>query len=99
MGLPSSLGRGKLAAMDETYRAKQFPIEHFVPLEGNEHLLGRLVLNKAHDGLTMEIDIVLKEGRKIFRAVECLYRIEDEDEALHLGVQKLAEFLEKQRSS
>lgn len=85
--------------MDETFRAKQFPIEHFVPLEGNEHLLGRLVLNKAHDGLTMEIDIVLKEGRKIFCAVDRLYRLDAEDEALHLGIQKLSEFLAKQGSN
>lgn len=85
--------------MDETYRAKQFPIEHYVPLEGNENLLGRLILNKAHDGMTMEIDIVLKEGRKIFCAVDRLYRLEDEDEAVHLGVQKLAEFLNKQGSN
>lgn len=75
----------------------EYPVEHFVPLEGDEYLLGRLTLNKAHDGLTMEIDIVQKEGRKIFCSVDRLYRISDDDEALHLGIQKLSEFLSKKR--
>jgi len=70
-----------------------YPSEHFVPLTGNDYLLGRLTLNKAHDGLTMEIDIVQKESRKIFRSVGRLYHLIDDDEALHLGIQKLAEFL------
>jgi hypothetical protein len=41
----------------------------------------------------MEIDIVQKESRKIFRSVGRLYHLSDDDEALHLGIQKLAEFL------
>ena len=79
-------------------RKIEFPMEHFVPLDGDEYRLGRLTLNKAHDGLSVEIDIVQKEGRKIFCSVDRLYNLSDADEALHLGIQKLSEFLIKQTS-
>ncbi len=75
---------------------REYPCEHIVPLAGNEYLLGRLTLNFAHDGLSVEIDIIQKESRKIFRNVARLYKIEDHDEALYLGVQKLSEFLNGQ---
>jgi hypothetical protein len=81
--------------MSSYKQMSEYPVEHFVPLEGegNEYLLGRLTLNKAHDGLSMEIDIVQKEGRKIYYSVDRLYRIDSDDEAIDLGVQKLADFL------
>lgn len=72
---------------------KEYPSEHFVPLEGEPYLVGRLTLNKVHNGLSVEIDIVQKEGLKIFRSVDRLYGIDSDDEALDLGVQKLSEFL------
>lgn len=70
-----------------------YPSEHFVPIEGQEFLLGRLTLNKAHDGLTMEIDIVQKDTRKIWRSVDRLYRLQEDDEAIYLGVQRLSDYL------
>lgn len=76
---------------------RNYPMEHIVPLTGDEYLLGRLTINHAHDGLSVEIDIVQKESRKIFRNVGRLYKIADHDEALHLGVQKLSEFLNSLR--
>lgn len=81
--------------MNHNRQNSVYPVEHFVPLEGegNEYLLGRLTLNKAHDGLSMEIDIVQKEGRKIYYSVDRLYQIDGDDEAIHLGIQKLADFL------
>jgi len=76
----------------------EYPKEHFVPLEGEPFLLGRISINSVHNGLSVEIDIVQKEGRKIFTSVDRLYGIDGDDEALHLGVQKLSEFLNRQRS-
>ena len=72
---------------------KEYPSEHFVPLEGEPYLIGRLTLNKVHNGLSVEIDIVQKEGLKIFKSVDRLYGIDSDHEALDLGVQKLSEFL------
>lgn len=90
---------GKVMNNESSRSKMEFPSEHFVPLEGDEYLLGRLTLNKAHDGLTVEIDIVQKEGRKIFCSVDRLYHLSDVDEALHLGIQKLSEFLTRQGRS
>lgn len=72
---------------------KEYPQEHFVPLEGEPYLIGRLTLNKVHNGLSVEIDIVIKEGLKIFKSVDRLYGIDGDHEALDLGVQRLSEFL------
>jgi hypothetical protein len=76
---------------------KQFPQEHFVPLANDEHRLGRIVINKNHDGMSAEIDIVLKDGFKIWCAVDRLYKIEDHIEALDLAVQRLSEFLRNKK--
>ncbi|MCR9203939.1 MAG: hypothetical protein NXH75_05150 [Halobacteriovoraceae bacterium] len=70
-----------------------YPSEHFVPLDGEPYLIGRLILNKVHNGLSVEIDIVQKEGLKIFKSIDRLYGIESDHEAIDLGVQKLSEFL------
>jgi GTP-sensing pleiotropic transcriptional regulator CodY len=74
-----------------------FPIEHFVPITNDEHRLGRIVINQNHDGMSAEIDIVLKEGYKIFCAVDRLYKLEDQKEALDLAVQRLSEFLRQRK--
>jgi len=74
-----------------------FPIEHFVPITNDEHRLGRIVINQNHDGMSAEIDIVLKEGYKIFCAVDRLCKLEDQKEALDLAVQRLSEFLRQRK--
>ena len=74
-----------------------FPQEHFVPIASDDHRLGRIVINKNHDGMSAEIDIVLKDGFKIWCAVDRLYKIEDQGEALDLAVQRLSEVLKNRK--
>ncbi len=80
---------------------KEYPIDYFVPLNGQEYLLGRITLNKAnrgaHDVFNVEIDLVQRESKKIWRHVENLYHIPDEREAIELAMQKLSEFVRKDR--
>lgn len=75
----------------------EYPIEKYIPLNGHDHLLGRLVINKVHDGLNVEVDIVLEEGRKIWVSVARLYKILDFDEAVYLGVQALSDYFNKKQ--
>lgn len=82
-----------LCTMNVEIRNPQFPREILVPLESHLHLLGRLTLNLVHDGVTVEVEIVQKEGRKIWAMVDRLYRIESDDEAMDLGVQRLSDYL------
>ena len=42
---------------------------------------------------SVEIDVVQKESRKIFKHVDILYHFEDEQEAIDAGVQRLSQFL------
>ncbi len=81
--------------MSFNIRNPQFPREVLVPLESHPHLLGRLTLNLVHDGVSVEIEIVQKEGRKIWALVDRLYQIESDDEAMDLAVQRLSDYLEK----
>lgn len=66
-----------------------------MPLESHPHLLGRLSLNLVQDGISVEIEIVQKEGRKIWAMVDRLYGIESDIEAMDLAVQKLADYLRR----
>lgn len=74
-----------------------YPTEHFIPLNGEPFMVGRITINKVHNGLSVEIDILQKENRKIFKAVGRLYGIDNEHEALDLGIQKLSDYLNSLR--
>ncbi len=71
----------------------EFPAEYFLELKGNEFLLGRLTINKMSRGFWVEVDIVTKDSKKIFRHVGDLHHIEDVDEAVTRSVQMLSEYL------
>lgn len=76
-------------------QANEFPQEYFVELQGEEHLVGRLVINKIHEAFWVEIDIVQKESKKIWSHVGDIHRVFDFDEATHQAVQLLADYLKK----
>lgn len=71
----------------------EFPAEYFIKLEGQEHLLGRLSINKMNTTYWVEIDIVQKESKKIWSHVGDLYQMPDLDEAITASVQMLSKFV------
>ncbi|TDJ05406.1 MAG: hypothetical protein E2O68_06425 [Deltaproteobacteria bacterium] len=73
---------------------EEYPQDYFVKIENEEHHIGRITLNKAKH-FNVEIDIVQKESKKIFRHVDMLFDIKDRVEAIDSGVQVLANFLKK----
>lgn len=77
--------------MEETY-----PKEYFVEIENEPYRKGRVTLNKYNDGYAVEVDIVQKEGMKIWHHVKRVYHLEDEQEALDHGVWLLSQFLRGQ---
>lgn len=81
------------SVMNFDIRNPEFPREVLVPLESHPHLLGRLTMNLVHDGVTVEIEIVQKEGRKIWAMVDRIYRIDSDHEAMDLAVQRLSDYL------
>lgn len=70
----------------------EFPAEFFIEIAHHDHLLGRLIVNQMIGYFWVEIDLVLKESKKIFKHVGDL-RALDLDEATYQGVQVLANFL------
>ncbi len=84
--------------MNFDIRNHEFPREVLVPLESHPHLLGRLTMNLVHDGVTVEIEIVQKEGRKIWAMVDRIYRIDSDHEAMDLAVQRLSDYLRNRKS-
>lgn len=67
-----------------------------MPIEGSSYHLGRLTVNTAHDGIVVEIDIVLKESRKIWSTVKRIYGQTDEQDAIDNSMQILGEYLRGQ---
>ncbi len=79
------------------YSESDFPLEYFIKLENNDYYDGRIIVNKYSrldkSEYSVEIDIVNIESRKIYQHVDILYGVESVDEATHLGVQKLSNFI------
>jgi hypothetical protein len=73
----------------------QYPKEFFVKISEEEFRIGRLTVNRNFRGFSCEIDIVQKDSMKIWQHVEILQNLEDEHEAVELGVQGLTNFLRK----
>lgn len=73
----------------------EFPAEYFIKLDGQDFLLGRLLVNQLNEKFWVEIDIIQKESRKIWAHVGDLHGIVDLDEAIHRSVQILADFVKK----
>ncbi len=71
----------------------EYPKEHLLDLENNPYYVGRLTLVKLKKDFSVDIDIVFKDGHKIFYHVETLFNFPEEREALESGIQKLSEFV------
>lgn len=72
-----------------------YPKEFFVKISEEEFRIGRITVNKNSRGFTAEVDIVQKESMKIWQHVEFLQSLEDEHEAMEMGVHKLTTYLKR----
>ena len=71
----------------------EFPLELFIELEQKDYLVGRLIVHQMNRGFWTEVDIVLKESKKIWAHCGALHGILDLDEATYQGVQKMSEYI------
>ncbi|MBG59155.1 MAG: hypothetical protein CME67_05065 [Halobacteriovoraceae bacterium] len=75
-----------------------YPKEKFVELKGlSPELVGRISVNKVRDQFDAEVDIVLSESGKIYKHIEILYKLDDEREALNMGIHRLKKYLNSLR--
>ncbi len=72
----------------------EFPKEHYIELENNPYLMGRITINHIKDDYVAEVDIIHKESHKIYQHVDILYSGYSAEEAVISGVQRLRRFLE-----
>jgi hypothetical protein len=72
---------------------EQFPKEKYVPLNNHPHLVGRITLIKAQKHFVSEIDLIFKEGHKIYMHVGRYESHEEEQECWDWSIQKLSDFL------
>lgn len=78
---------------------EEFPQDYFVEISNNDNLLGRVSVNKIRNSFMVEVDIVFKESKKIFKHVAQGYDYEDKNDAVDQGVTKLSKFLISQKNS
>lgn len=71
----------------------EFPAEYWVELPNHPHLLGRITVYSVADSWSVELDLVLKESRKIYRHLAILHQLPDFEESLELGFQRMSELL------
>ncbi len=74
-----------------------YPQEFYIELTGNDNLLGRITVIKQQSSFSIEIDIVLKESRKIYKHIGSHFKLEDRQEAIDFGMMKLGQFLDSVR--
>ncbi|TNF02059.1 MAG: hypothetical protein EP326_03555 [Deltaproteobacteria bacterium] len=72
---------------------KEYPQDYFLVFQNDPYREGRITVNRMEKSFSVEIDVVQKESRKIFKHVDILYHFEDEQEAIDAGVQRLSQFL------
>ncbi len=73
---------------------EEYPKEEYVELRGlSPELVGRISVNKNRELFEAEVDIVLSESGKIYKHIDIVYKLEDEREALTMGVHRLKKYL------
>ncbi|MFY7993409.1 MAG: hypothetical protein ACOVP4_08975 [Bacteriovoracaceae bacterium] len=73
----------------------EYPKEHYIELDNNPYLMGRIAINHIKEEFIAEVDIVHKESHKIYRHIGILYSGHSAEEALISGVQRLRRFFEE----
>jgi hypothetical protein len=73
----------------------EYPKEHYIELENNPYLMGRIAINHIKDDFVAEVDIIHKESHKIYHHVDILYHGYSAEEALISGIQRLRRFFEE----
>ncbi len=75
----------------------EFPKEYFIELPGQDYLLARLTLHRMNHDFMVEMDIIMRESGKIWAHVGSLYKLQEEDEAVDRGVQKIADYIKSKK--
>lgn len=73
---------------------KEYPREELIELKGlSPELMGRLSISPNQGRFDVEVAIVLGESQKIYKHIDILHKLEDEREALNLGIHRLKQYL------
>jgi hypothetical protein len=70
-----------------------YPKSFFLELANNDNLLGRITVFLDRERFNIEVDIVLRESRKIYKHVKNSFGYEDEQDAVDQGVSILSHYL------
>ncbi len=73
----------------------EFPKEYLVPIDDAPFHWGKISINKISSGFFSEIQIVFKDGQKIFAHIDTKYNFVSEEDCLNTSMQALSEYLNK----
>ena len=71
----------------------EYPKEFLLPIDSAPYHWGKISINKISTGFYSEVQIVFKEGQKIFVHIDTLFNFTSEEECLNTSVQTLSNFL------
>lgn len=75
------------------YKFDELPCDFFLEIEGDAYRVGKLTVNKDHNGYSVDVAIVQRESKKIWKHVTQIFGESDPQEALDNGVFALSTFL------
>jgi hypothetical protein len=71
----------------------EFPKEFYIDLIGDSFLLGRIIISKTHKDFMVELDLITKESRKIYKHLNTFFSNVDEREIVDDAVLALRNYL------
>jgi hypothetical protein len=72
---------------------KEFPAEFYVGITGEDFHEGRITIMKTGSSYSSQIDIVVRENKKIFKHIDMKYGYGDPHDLLNQSMQSLSHFL------
>jgi hypothetical protein len=70
----------------------EYPKEYLVPLENEPYFQGKIAVYRLKEEFYSEVQIIFKDGQKIYAHVGSFFQFTSEDECLNTSVQKLSNY-------
>ena len=71
----------------------QYPKEYLIPIDNEPYYQGRISVYLLKSEFYSDVQIIFKDGQKIFQHIGTYFHFESEEDCLNTSMQKLSNFL------
>ena len=72
---------------------KEYPKEFLIPIENEPYYQGKISIYLLKKEFYSDVQIIFKDGQKIYAHIGSFFNFESEDECLNTSLQKLSDYL------